>query len=305
MAPGREVCQYFKDWAVRDNIMKDVKLNHRVTSAVWNDQSAMWEIKGVDSSTGKPFSDRGDILFACNGTLNNPKFPEVPGIESFKGQLVHSARWPEGLDLRNKTVAVIGGSGATGVQLVPAVQPQCKKMVVYLRSKFWAIPGIRSRYAPSNRNFEYTDEQKEAFKERGEVAEAYATDLEDESNWWYRAVSLREPLSALRRRGTNRTVDAPREQGRRQSKNSPPPGHGEKFRGRWGGRTLPSGLRPRSTPDIARSKLRASPQGRQRRDGACRCGGLHRDGHHRLRGRDEGRRRRCLRDLISRFRAGI
>lgn len=56
----------------------------------------------------------------CHGS--NWKWPSIPGLQSFKGTLVHSANWPDGLDLNNKTVAVLG-CGSSGVQIVPAIQP--------------------------------------------------------------------------------------------------------------------------------------------------------------------------------------
>lgn len=53
---------------------------------------------------------------------SNWKWPDVEGLHDFKGDLVHTASWPEGHDLTNKTVALIG-NGATGIQLLPAIQP--------------------------------------------------------------------------------------------------------------------------------------------------------------------------------------
>jgi cation diffusion facilitator CzcD-associated flavoprotein CzcO len=122
---------------------------------------------------------------------SNPKFPDVPGIEKFKGKLVHSARWPENLDLTGKTVAVIGGSGASGVQIVPAIQPLVKKLVVYLRSRFWAIPGVRSRLVgPDQKNFAYSEEMVRQFKNRPELLEQYDRDVEADLAWLHEAVGL-------------------------------------------------------------------------------------------------------------------
>jgi cation diffusion facilitator CzcD-associated flavoprotein CzcO len=121
---------------------------------------------------------------------SNPKFPDVPGIDTFKGQLVHSARWPEALDLTGKTVAVIGGSGASGVQIVPAIQPQVGKLLVYLRSRFWAVPGVRSRYVgPDKKNFSYSEEVRRRFREDPKLLEQYNRDVETDVAWIYEAVS--------------------------------------------------------------------------------------------------------------------
>jgi cation diffusion facilitator CzcD-associated flavoprotein CzcO len=190
MAPGPEIWRYLKDWAVESGVMKDVRLGHRVESVVWNDADGVWELKGRRTRDGGPFTDRGDILFACGGGLNNPKLPDVPGIDRFKRTMVHSARWPDDLDLSGKTVAVIGGSGASGVQIVPAIQPVVKKLVVYLRSRFWAVPGVRSRYVgPDRKNFAYSDDLIRRFREDPELLEQYNRDIEDDASWLFRGVS--------------------------------------------------------------------------------------------------------------------
>lgn len=82
-------------------------------------------------------------------------WPDVKGLDKFEGTLCHSASWPEDLDLAGKTVAVVGGGGASGVQIVPAIQPIVKKLIVYLRSPVWATPGFRSKFlGPDGQNFD-------------------------------------------------------------------------------------------------------------------------------------------------------
>lgn len=64
------------------------------------------------------------VAAICNLTRSgrsNWKWPNIPGLDSFQGALVHSANWPKGLDLKNKTVAVLG-CGSSGVQIVPTIQ---------------------------------------------------------------------------------------------------------------------------------------------------------------------------------------
>lgn len=61
-----------------------------------------------------------DALIVC--TYSKWKWPEISGLHSFAGDLIHTAAWPEKYDYTNKKVAVIG-NGSSGVQLVPAIQP--------------------------------------------------------------------------------------------------------------------------------------------------------------------------------------
>ena len=70
MSPGAEIWRYLKDWAVESDILKDVKLGHRVESAVWNEAEGLWELKGR-TTDGHDFSDRGQILISCNGALKS------------------------------------------------------------------------------------------------------------------------------------------------------------------------------------------------------------------------------------------
>src|SRR5262249_24373845 len=65
--------------------------------------------------------------------------PEIEGIEGFEGKLVHSARWDHGYDLAGKRVAVIG-TGATAVQLIPAIAGRVARLDVYQRTPIWLMP---------------------------------------------------------------------------------------------------------------------------------------------------------------------
>jgi len=67
------------------------------------------------------------------------KWPNVEGLDDFEGELVHSASWPKDFDYRDKTVAVIG-NGSSGVQIVPAIQPDVKKLVHIIRTPNWITP---------------------------------------------------------------------------------------------------------------------------------------------------------------------
>ncbi|KAK7993290.1 hypothetical protein PG989_006671 [Apiospora arundinis] len=191
MSPGHEVQQYLKNWAAENDVIKDVKLGHTVESAIWNEPEGVWEIKG-STENGLPFTDRAEIVFSCTGCLNNPKFPNVPGMDKFQGKVVHSARWPEDLDLTDKTVALVGGSGATGVQIVPAIQPIVKKLSVFLRSTFWAVPGTGAPHftGPEMKNFAYLPEQLEALRTDPGLLRQYATDLEDDLSFVHSATHV-------------------------------------------------------------------------------------------------------------------
>jgi cation diffusion facilitator CzcD-associated flavoprotein CzcO len=80
----------------------------------------------------------------ATGILNKWKWPEIPGLHDFEGKLVHTARYDTSFDARGKSIAVIG-TGSTGIQLVPALQPIADNIAIYSRSRAWVSP--RGPYA--------------------------------------------------------------------------------------------------------------------------------------------------------------
>ena len=73
-------------------------------------------------SDGETFEDTADFLINGTGILNAWKWPDVPALKEFEGTLVHTARYPQDLDLRDKRVGIIG-VGSTSVQVIPTIQP--------------------------------------------------------------------------------------------------------------------------------------------------------------------------------------
>jgi len=73
------------------------------------------------------------------GILNQPKLPNVRGIDCFLGQSFHSSAWPGDLDLSGKRVAVVG-NGASAMQIVPAIADQVDELVVFQRTPQWVVP---------------------------------------------------------------------------------------------------------------------------------------------------------------------
>lgn len=159
-SPASEIQQYYDDFAAeRGFVDKYIKLLHRVDGAVWDEAAAEWiidvsELK-EDGTVVRAFQDRVDFLVANIGVLNSWKWPDIPNRESFKGQVTHSADYDRSIDLKDKTVIVIG-SGASAIQIVPAIQPEVKKVISFYRTPQWIGPGLASEgYTDSEgRNFD-------------------------------------------------------------------------------------------------------------------------------------------------------
>jgi len=75
----------------------------------------------------------------ASGVLTVPKLPDIDGVDSFGGTVVHTARWDHGQDLTGKRVAVIG-TGASAVQVIPEIAPIVKHLTVFQRIPIWCFP---------------------------------------------------------------------------------------------------------------------------------------------------------------------
>jgi len=132
-SPQPEIRAYLRRCVEDFDLRPHLRLGHEVTSAAWNEDTRRWELE-----TGKGrFSAR--TLIAAMGPLTEPKVPDLPGLESFAGPTFHSARWDHGQDLTGKRVASIG-TGASAIQLVPAIQPQVEQFHVFQRTAPWVLP---------------------------------------------------------------------------------------------------------------------------------------------------------------------
>jgi 4-hydroxyacetophenone monooxygenase len=130
---GDVLLQYFQRFATQHGLRDVTHFNTRVTEARWNDKAARWD---VETSAGL---FHADMLISAVGQLNEPRYPDIPGRDSFAGPAFHSARWRHDVELSGKRVAVIG-TGASAFQFVPEIAPQVAHMDVYQRTPPWLGP---------------------------------------------------------------------------------------------------------------------------------------------------------------------
>ncbi len=112
--------------------------------ARWDDTNNKWRtrikrIGGKEAEIGESYTINSDFLVSAVGQLNEPHYPEVPGLDIFNGKIMHSARWDWDYSLRGKRVGIIG-TGATAAQIIPEITPQCSQLVVFQRTPAWVMP---------------------------------------------------------------------------------------------------------------------------------------------------------------------
>ncbi|MGW3541430.1 flavin-containing monooxygenase [Nocardia niigatensis] len=143
-APGDELAAYAKRCAAKYGVVNHIRLNTRVEAATYDERHHQWNVR-----TGRgPLTAR--FLVSAVGPLDQPKYPDIPGLDTFAGRTVHTARWDPDLELRGKRVAVIG-SGASALQLVPEIAPEVRRLLAFQRTPIWVIPKPNSTIPPPMR----------------------------------------------------------------------------------------------------------------------------------------------------------
>ncbi|KAK3336560.1 hypothetical protein B0T19DRAFT_437312 [Cercophora scortea] len=138
-SPAEEIEGYLRQVCLEENMQDSIKTSHQVVSAQWNETRGIWNLEVQNLETGKVFTDFANFLINGSGILNDWKWPDVPDLSAFEGELIHSARWPSNFDHSNKVIAVIG-NGSTGVQVLPELQPEAKKIYHIIRTPTWITP---------------------------------------------------------------------------------------------------------------------------------------------------------------------
>ncbi|KAI9706761.1 MAG: hypothetical protein M1820_004731 [Bogoriella megaspora] len=143
--PGQEeILDYLVDVAQKYNLYKYIRFNTAVDEARWNDSNKKWEtsvtVSGTKDAEFSPsYTISSYFLVSAVGQLNSPSYPSIPGLDTFQGKVMHSARWDWSYDLTGKRVAVIG-NGGTSAQIVPEIANTAKSVTVYQRTPNWIVP---------------------------------------------------------------------------------------------------------------------------------------------------------------------
>ena len=143
--PGQEeILQYLIQIAHKYGLYDRIRFNTQVEEARWDDKTNKWHttVKYISSeigNNGQTYTITSDFLVAATGQLSTPKYPDIKGLSSFQGKVMHSARWDWNYDWRGKRVGIIG-TGATAAQIIPEMVGDCERLVVFQRTPTWVVP---------------------------------------------------------------------------------------------------------------------------------------------------------------------
>jgi cation diffusion facilitator CzcD-associated flavoprotein CzcO len=191
MYSGRqEIQNYLKACVEKFGLNPHIRLNTRMAAAEWDEAAALWRV-----TTGEGATVRARVLVSGVGALHVPKYPDIPGMEKFRGPAFHSTWWDAGVALEGKRVAVIG-TGASAIQFVPEVAPKAGKLYLFQRTPPWILPKT---------DFAIPDRWKRRFRRFPFMTWLFRTAL----FWLYevRVWGFLGKMGAMRKRGQKMALD--------------------------------------------------------------------------------------------------
>ncbi|KAF9635020.1 hypothetical protein BFW01_g5915 [Lasiodiplodia theobromae] len=142
-----EILAYIKHVVSKHNMGPHIQPNTDVTSATWDPSQHRWLVQ--TNNTSETFTTR--YLITAVGVLHEPVLPSIPGMHTFRGDLLHSTQWTPLHRHRQQTRVGIIGSGASGIQILTAIAPHTASTTSFQRTPQYAIPARNAAITPAER----------------------------------------------------------------------------------------------------------------------------------------------------------
>jgi cation diffusion facilitator CzcD-associated flavoprotein CzcO len=156
-APQAEILAYLEHCADKYDLRRHIRFGTAVTRATFDERRGVWTVdtrrdtsRDASDNTVRATSFEARTLVSGCGPLSRPVLPDIAGLASFAGKTFHSARWDHSFALEGKSVAVIG-TGASAIQIVPAIAPRVGKLRVFQRTAPWIMPKPDREMRPRER----------------------------------------------------------------------------------------------------------------------------------------------------------
>lgn len=136
-----EIHRYLQHCARKYKLLPHVRFGVEVRQADYDERGSCWTVSTADGQ-----QLRSTLLITATGQLSRPVMPQLPGLETFRGHSFHSAQWDHQYALEGKRVAVVG-TGASAIQLVPAIADRVAQLSVFQRSPAYILPRLDRAYS--------------------------------------------------------------------------------------------------------------------------------------------------------------
>ncbi|KAF2140185.1 uncharacterized protein K452DRAFT_288952 [Aplosporella prunicola CBS 121167] len=138
IADGASIQKYMQETAAIHGIDQHIKFQHKLRAANWSSDVQRWQLSLEANGEKKIFNSRFLIMGTGYYDYQEPLPAVIPGLENFKGTIVHPQFWPEDLDYAGKNMVIIG-SGATAVTLLPNLAEKAKHVTMLQRSPSYIL----------------------------------------------------------------------------------------------------------------------------------------------------------------------
>ncbi|APR76403.1 monooxygenase, flavin-binding family protein [Minicystis rosea] len=140
IADGPSILRYVRETATEKGIDARIRFDHRVTRIAWSSATATWTVEVSRGPGEEPARFSCHFIVSCTGYYDYAAgyTPDLPGIDRFRGRVVHPQFWKDDVDYQGKRVVVIG-SGATAVTLVPEMAKKAAHVVMLQRSPTYVV----------------------------------------------------------------------------------------------------------------------------------------------------------------------
>ena len=145
-----EIQRYMQDVAARFGIGPHLRFGVRIESAVFDEADGCWTIRTRSGPNDSIRTLRARHFVCSTGPLSKPRLPEIAGIETFAGRVLHSARWDESFSAAGERIATIG-TGSTAAQLIPPLAALAANLTVFQRTANWVLPRMDRPYGAADR----------------------------------------------------------------------------------------------------------------------------------------------------------
>jgi len=133
-APGPELKAYAEHCVDKYDVRRRTRLRTAIVGATFDDEEHLWRL---DTDGGDTITAR--YVVGATGVLTQPKLPDIDGLDSYTGTVMHTARWDHAVDLTGRRIAIIG-TGASAVQAIPKLASRAEHLTVFQRTPIWCLP---------------------------------------------------------------------------------------------------------------------------------------------------------------------